>query len=406
MICVGIDVSKGKSTIFAMDGSETVFFEPREILHTKNEMDILIQQIRNLPDETKIVLEATGYYHWPVIFSLLDAGIFVSVVNPILMNKFSKESLRTVKTDKLDSVTIARYGLAHWNELHCCAKFDETYDELKIYARQYHEYMKMAIAAKQNLNTLLDKVMPDIQTLLCDEAGRSKLSDFAKKYWHYENISSKKESVFVESYLKWAKKEGYHANESKAHAIYVLSQNGIPTLPSTSATKTLVREAVRALQSLEASVNTILAYMNQLASALPEYEEVLAMKGVGQKTAPRLIAEIGNVRRFHDAHALVAYAGIDVPPFQSGTFVSKDRHITKRGSKYLRKVGYEIMAALMSTKPKTDNMVYLFICKKKNEGKYYLSAYMAGFNKFLRIYYARVKALYSNQLLSTPEGVN
>jgi transposase len=67
---------------------------------------------------------------------------------------------------------------------------------------------------------------------------------------------------------------------------------------------------------------------------------------------------------------LVAYAGIDVPPFQSGSFVSKDRHITKRGSKYFRKVGYEIMAALMTTKPQSDNEVYLFICRKKAEGKY------------------------------------
>lgn len=102
--------------------------------------------------------------------------------------------------------------------------------------------------------------------------------------------------------------------------------------------------------------------MNQLASALPEYKEVLAMKCIGQKTAPRLIAEIGDVRRFHDAHA-----GIDAPPFQSGTFISKDRHITKRGSKYLRKVCYKIMAALMSTNPKTDNAVYLFICKKQTQ---------------------------------------
>ena len=108
-----------------------------------------------------------------------------------------------------------------------------------------------------------------------------------------------------------------------------------PRCPSTSATKTLVCEAVRALQSLEVSVNTILAYMNQLASALSEYKEVLAMKGVGQKTTPRLIAEIGDVRRFHDAHALVAYVRIDAPPFQSGTFVSKERHIIKCGSKYL-----------------------------------------------------------------------
>lgn len=90
MICVGIDVSKGKSTIFVMDGNGTVFFTPREILHTKDEWISLFQQIRSFQDETKVVLEATGYYHWPVVFSLLDAGIFVSTVNPILTSNFQR----------------------------------------------------------------------------------------------------------------------------------------------------------------------------------------------------------------------------------------------------------------------------------------------------------------------------
>ena len=34
------------------------------------------------------------------------------------------------------------------------------------------------------------------------------------------------------------------------------------------------------------------------ARKLPEYEVVKKMKGVGDKIAPRLIAEIGDVRRF------------------------------------------------------------------------------------------------------------
>ena len=133
--------------------------------------------------------------------------------------------------------------------------------------------------------------------------------------------------------------------------------------------------------------------MNQLASSFPEYDVVMSMNGVAERTAPRLIAEIGDVSRFHSARALVAYAGLDAPPFQSGAFESKNRHISKRGDKYLRKVGYEVMAALITSKPRVDNAVYMFICKKREEGKYYLSAYMAGLNKFLRIYYARVKPL-------------
>ena len=68
----------------------------------------------------------------------------------------------------------------------------------------------------------------------------------------------------------------------------------------------------------------------------------------------------------------------------------------EEGSKYLRKVGYEVVKSIKSSRPKIDNAVYLFMLKKENEGKPKKVAKIAGLNKFLRIYYARVKELYSN----------
>jgi hypothetical protein len=59
----------------------------------------------------------------------------------------------------------------------------------------------------------------------------------------------------------------------------------------------------------------------------------------------------------------------------------------------LRKVGYETMRYLKTTKNVEDS-VYQFMIKKENEGKPKKVAKMAGLNKFLRIYYARVKELY------------
>lgn len=61
------------------------------------------------------------------------------------------------------------------------------------------------------------------------------------------------------------------------------------------------------------------------------------MGGVGDVLAPKLIAEIGDIRRFHNGRALIAYAGIDAPPYQSGQFTGTNRKISKRGSKTLRK---------------------------------------------------------------------
>jgi len=174
-----------------------------------------------------------------------------------------------------------------------------------------------------------------------------------------------------------------------------LSQNGIPVLPNTNSTKMLVLETVHILQELEKSRNTILSHMRKLASTLPEYSVVLKMSGVGETLAPRVIAELGDIRRFHSKNALIAYAGIDSPPYQSGSFIATKRNISKRGNRYLRKTGYEIMQSLRRLKPVDDNAVYLFIQKKLAEGKSAKTAKIAGFNNFLRIYYARVTEVYS-----------
>lgn len=395
MTSVGVDVSKGKSTIFAMDDNGKVYLNSIELIHTTDDMNELVDLIRALPEPVKIVMENTGYYHWPVANTLLEAGFFVCIVNPILMNKFSKVKMRHGKTDKLDSVMICKYGLSNWNDLVSCTFSNEARDSLKLYSRQYSGYVKLMTQQKVNLGCLLDKVMPGIQTLLRDENSRSKLSDFVVQFWHFERIANKSLTSFTDSYCKWAKRKGYHANESKAHAIYTLSQNGIPTLPCNESTKFIVQQAARTLIDLENSVASILTQMNQLARSFPEYDTVVSMQGVGDRTAPRLIAEIGDASRFHSAKALVAYAGLDSPPFQSGNFEGNKRKISKRGDKYLRKVGYEVMSVLMTIKPEVDNAVYEFICKKRAQGKYYLSAYMAGLNKFLHIYYARVKPLLS-----------
>lgn len=58
----------------------------------------------------------------------------------------------------------------------------------------------------------------------------------------------------------------------------------------------------------------------------------MEMFGVGHTLGPQLMAEIGDVRRFHSKKALVAFAGIDAPPCQSGQMDIRSCSISKRGS--------------------------------------------------------------------------
>ena len=101
MNAVGIDVSKGKSTVTIRRPGDVVVMPPRDIPHTQSAITELITQIKALEGETKVCMEHTGRYYEPVAAWLSDADIFVSAVNPILIKDFGDDSLRAPRPTRL-----------------------------------------------------------------------------------------------------------------------------------------------------------------------------------------------------------------------------------------------------------------------------------------------------------------
>ena len=129
--------------------------------------------------------------------------------------------------------------------------------------------------------------------------------------------------------------------------------------------------------------------MNSIASKLPEYEVVMGMTGIGISLGPQLMAEIGDIKRFSHKGALTAYAGVDPGVNQSGMYNQISTRTTKRGSAELRRTLYMVAEVLLKTKTK-DDPVYMFLSKKRAEGKPYFVYMTATANKFLRVYYGKV----------------
>ena len=94
--------------------------------------------------------------------------------------------------------------------------------------------------------------------------------------------------------------------------------------------------------------------------------------------------------RFAHKGSLAAFAGIDPGANQSGEYESKRNRTSKAGSPLLRKILFNIMSTLLQKQP-YDDPVFQFLDKKRAEGKPYYVYMTAGANKFLRVYYGRVK---------------
>ena len=189
MISVGIDVSKGKSTVCILKPYGEIVSKPFNITHTQKDLSELSSMLFRLNDEVKIVMEATGIYHLPVLTYLQEKGFFVSVINPYLMKSYRNESLRKAKTDKIDSRIIANYGIDHWFKMKEFQISGVIYEELKLLGQQYRHYMKLHLLSLAELTHLLDLTMPGIKNLLAswNETNRKdKRSDFVERFWHYD----------------------------------------------------------------------------------------------------------------------------------------------------------------------------------------------------------------------------
>ena len=401
MNAVGIDVSKGKSMVAILRPYGEIVSSPFEIKHTSSNIQSLIEQIRSIEGESRIVMEHTGRYYEPLARELSLAGLFVTAVNPKLIKDFGAHSLRKVKSDKADSVKIARYTLDSWTELKQYSLMDELRNQLKTMNRQFGFYMKHKTAMKNNLIGILDQTYPGVNTYFdspAREDGSQKWVDFATTYWHVDYVRKFSLNAFVDHYQKWCKRRKYNFSKDKAEEIYGSAKELVPILPKDALTKLIVKQSIEQLNTASRTVEELRTLMNDTAAKLPEYPVVMGMKGVGPSLGPQLMAEIGDVTRFTHKGAITAFAGVDPGVNESGTYEQKSVPTSKRGSSSLRKTLFQVMDCLIKTKPQ-DDPVYAFIDKKRAQGKPYYVYMTAGANKFLRIYYGRVK----EYLMSLPE---
>lgn len=172
---------------------------------------------------------------------------------------------------------------------------------------------------KNNLISLIDQTFPGVNTLFVSPPknnGHEKWVDFIAKFWHRKCVCSSSKVKFTERYNKWCRSNGYYVSDTKAAQIFDIACGQIDTLPHTESTKRLITQATEQLNAIEETIAATLHEMQRLAAMLPEYPVVMSFSGVGDVLGPQLIAEIGDVRRYNRKQSLMAFAGVDAPPYQ------------------------------------------------------------------------------------------
>lgn len=108
-LSIGIDVSKENLDVAFFNGNdyELLSVYPNDTNGCKQ----LLNKIKTYDEREIIVtMEATGTYHLNAAINMHSAGLDVSVVNPLVIRRYSEMKMLRAKTDPVDARTISQYG--------------------------------------------------------------------------------------------------------------------------------------------------------------------------------------------------------------------------------------------------------------------------------------------------------
>lgn len=118
MNAVGMNVSKGKSTVCVRQPGGKELRKPFAVRHTSSELLAMAYALKSLDGETRVIpwsIPDATVSPWHRI--LHNEGLYVSAINPKQIRNFGSNSLWNIKIDKADARKVVRYGLYNWKEL-------------------------------------------------------------------------------------------------------------------------------------------------------------------------------------------------------------------------------------------------------------------------------------------------
>lgn len=387
--CISLDVSKGSSFYQGFRGIDEPITKPKKIEHNLEGFKELLklQEIirKEYNEDCIVIFESTGVYHKSLQTYLDEHNFKYTIISPLLSAKVRKSDIRGTKTDAKDCASIAK--VFYLKELRVYSKIDEIYADLKEKSRYYDFLMDEMKRWKIEFRRLLDIIYPGFDKVYDDLYGDF-IQAFLLEYSHPELIRKRR----LDTIAKFLEKHTCHKEAYCIRQAQTLKEYAENCASGCNSKSYLVSQFDTVIHNLNAQIKhleMVLDEIVELAKTLPNYDSIRSIPGIGDNLAARILAEIGDTKRFNNPSQLVAYAGIDPQIYQSGQISGLHLKISKKGNKKLRCLLYLAVTCMIKTS--RDTVIVDFYKKKKADGLASKSALVASMNKLVRIIYSLCK---------------
>ena len=360
---VGVDIAKYEHVASILDSTTGEFLV--DSLHFDNNLkgfNLLLSNLCELNKKDVVIgFESTAHYH-QTLFSYLSGKKYKCfLINPFMTSRFRSISLRNAKNDNIDSRAIASFLSFEYRNL---IEDDFFLNELKELSIQRDSLLKRSSSLKTQLLTYLDRVFPELESIVSKAGIHSKaVRAILKECPTAGDISSTR----IDHLQKLAKDSANNRYSSaKVLAIKEAARTSVG-FPS-EALGLKIRQTILMLEELKKQIDEV----NLAICSSPTVIDspLHKIKGISSIEIAYIMSAIININRFDSPDKLIAYAGLDPIVKQSGTWQAKSTKMSKRGNRLLR---FALIWAANNVRKHPSKMKDYY-GKKISEGKSHYNA--------------------------------
>ena len=380
MIYVGIDIAKLNHYASAIDSDGVVLIEPFEFLNDNEGFYTLLSKLNSFElDDIIIGLESTAHYGNNLVSFLVTKGLHVCVINPIQTATLRKNNIRKTKTDKVDTLVIAK-AVALMDHPRFVTLYDIALMQLKNLGRFRMKLVKQRSRTKIQLTAYLDQVFPELQYFFKSGIHQKTVYAILKEAPSATRIAS-----MHLTHLKNLLVSNSHGHFKKETALElrVLAQKSVGTADRSLSIQ--ITQSIAQIELLDSQLDAVESEMKDIVTSLDSV--IMTIPGIGPINGGMIIGEIGDINRFSKPRKLLAFAGLDPSVYQSGNFIAKKTKMSKRGSSALR---YALMNAAHNI-VKYNQTFKEYYDSKRAEGRGHYNALGHYAGKLVRIIYKMLK---------------
>jgi transposase len=305
------------------------------VLNTRGEHDRLIEVLHGYGKPVICAFEATGNYHRPIAWRLIEAGFDVRLVSSMALAR-TREALHNGwdKNDPRDAQVIL-----HMLRIGATQRY---HDPIKAGINDVQELSKTHEAIAKVKTEIQHRILTHYLPLYFPEIERFRGNSRSDWFFAFLDAFPTPGSITAlpkEAFIKtaWSVVGRKVSKERLLGDIYetVRTSIGLP-LPGDAPAIRMFRMVLAEARSLIHQRSEIERMADDLLSDSADYQALRRIPGIGPIIALTILAEGGDLRRFGHHRQFLKFCGLDLSTQQSGQYRGQTR-LSKFGNARLRR---------------------------------------------------------------------